>query len=199
MFYPLEVRAHFRRKTKDDLLLLEIIIIPRLWIHRIEIPLIELEGGKIPSLKVKAEVEGPANGTMLTDKSKIDFSRENISHILHNFLPYYKLIPCYFKSIKFFLGPWILKSFSWRTCFGTGDASITGVVNGALWTAKYFFWKKFSSFFKLETRPVINVCPDFNNRKLEMEIDGIFVTRLGNIIIASIYAWRNIRACRRKG
>jgi hypothetical protein len=33
---------------------------------------------------------------------------------------------------------------------------------------------------------------------LEVEIDGIFASTLGNIIIASIQAWRNLRTCRRK-
>lgn len=198
MLYPLEIRAHFRRKAKDDLLLLEVIIIPNLWIHRIEIPLIELEGGEIPSLKVKAEVEGPGKGTMLDKKGKVDFSPEFIRHVLHNIIPYYKLSTCYFKSVKFFLKPWIIKSFSWKTSFGTGDAAVTGIAAGVLWSAKFLFWKELTSLFNVQTQPVMNVCPDFNSSKLEVEIDGIFASPLGNIIIASIRAWRNLRACKRK-
>lgn len=198
MLYPLEIHAHFRRKAKDDLLLLEIIIIPNLWIHRIEVPLIELEGGKIPSLKVKAEMEGPGKGTMSESKSKLDFSPEFISHVLHNIIPYYKLMSCQFKSVKFMLKPWIIKSFSWKTSFGTGDAAATGIAAGVLWSAKYLLWKKFTILFNVQTQPIMNVCPDFHNSKLEVEIDGIFASPLGNIIIASIKAWRNLRACRRK-
>lgn len=199
MFYPVEIQAHFRRKSKDDLLVLKVIIIPNLWIHRIEVPLFELEGGKIPSLKVKTEVEGPGKGTMLDSKGKLDFSPEFIRHVLHNIIPYYKLISCYFKSAKFFLKPWVIKSFSWKTCFGTGDAAVTGIASGLIWSAKYFFWKELTSIFKVKIRPLINVFPDFNRSKLEVEIDGIFASSLGNIIIASIQAWLKLRACRRKG
>lgn len=197
VFYSLEVHLHYKRKQANDLLLIEIIIIPKLWIHRIEIPLIELEKGKIPSLKVKTELESPDNATMMQHKAKINLSWENIQHVLENILPYYKLIRCNFKSAKLLIRPWNLKSFSWHTCLGTGDAALTGIASGMLWSVKGLFWQSTTKLLNVEKNPNFEIQSNFSKRVLEVEIDGIFVCRLGNIMIGVINAWRHYRACRK--
>lgn len=196
LFFPLEIQTSYRRKADDDLLLFKIIIIPKFIIIRYEIPIIQLKGSKIPTLKVKSELEHLEND-LKTQKMDLDFSWENIRHFLENFLPYYKLIQCYFKSGKLFFRPWILKSFSWQTNFGTGDAAATGITCGVLWSAKYLLWQNLASIFRVNTKPVLAINPDFNQQKLEMEIDGIFACRLGNIIIAAFKALNNLRKCRK--
>lgn len=193
LFYPLEVQTYYRRKAEDDLLLIKIVIIPNVWIHRIEIPIIALEKGKIPSFKVKTELESPGNDTMLEGKAKYDISWDNIWHVIKNIQPYYKLISCYFKSGKILFRPWVLKSFYWNTSFGTGDAALTGLATGAIWSMKTLFWRQMTHVMNVNENPKFKVFPDFFNKKLEVEIDGIFACRLGNIIIAVIKAWLNLR------
>src|SRR5690625_3542881 len=70
----------------------------------------------------------------------------------------------------------------WHTYIGTGDASITGMITGGLWTIKGFVMRMIFHHQQVECRPHIEVYPLFQQKDLLIEGSCIVSIRIGQAI-----------------
>lgn len=80
--------------------------------------------------------------------------------------------------------------FKWITSYSTGDAAVTAVSYGLFWNLKGIFLKHLDRYVSYSRNDLeIEIIPDFNNTEdylFSTQINGIFSTRLGNIITVVI-------------
>lgn len=96
--------------------------------------------------------------------------------------------------ISYLLSKTVIKSLSWQTKFGLGDAASTGILTGIIWGVKSTLTNWFSARVKRFCHHTqLAVIPVFSAASFSMEVHCIFEVRLGHIIIAGATAIRKIR------
>ncbi len=78
-----------------------------------------------------------------------------------------------------------------RVKYGTGDAAITGIIYGAIWSFIGSVYGFLCRFFRIKF-PKVELEPQFGGKAFEIEAEGIITTRLVHIIIAGIRSGKNI-------
>lgn len=78
-----------------------------------------------------------------------------------------------------------------RVKYGTGDAAITGMIYGAIWSFIGSVYGFLCRFFSIKF-PKVELEPQFGGKAFEIEAEGIITTRLVHIIIAAIRSLKNI-------
>ncbi len=78
-----------------------------------------------------------------------------------------------------------------RVKYGTGDAAITGMIYGAIWSFIGSVYGFLCRFFRIKF-PKVELEPQFGGKAFEIEAEGIITTRLVHIIIAAIRSGKNI-------
>ncbi len=78
-----------------------------------------------------------------------------------------------------------------RVKYGTGDAAITGMIYGAIWSFIGNIYGFLCRFFRIKF-PEVELEPQFGGKAFEIEAEGIITTRLVHIIIAGIRSGKNI-------
>lgn len=70
----------------------------------------------------------------------------------------------------------------WKTYIGTGDASATGILCGALWGMKGSIVGLITNYMNILQKPMIEVNPTFQEKRLYSECSGMVSARLGQTI-----------------
>lgn len=76
----------------------------------------------------------------------------------------------------------------WKTNFGTGEASSTGLVIGGLWGIKGILMSYLSEHSRLKCHPHTNVLPHFQQKLMSSTFNCIVSIRIGQAIYAFIKA-----------
>ncbi|WP_156291479.1 DUF2953 domain-containing protein [Oceanobacillus salinisoli] len=79
-----------------------------------------------------------------------------------------------------------LHQLNWSTMIGTGEASSTGVVSGAIWAIKGSIIGYFAEKFILMCNPDIQVNPKFQQEYFQTNLDCMVSIRIGKAIQAFI-------------
>ena len=74
------------------------------------------------------------------------------------------------------------ESFCFRMNYGLGDAALTGISTGMLWGVIYSLLGVLDRYFEF-IKMDVNINPDFNDIKLQLEFDCIFKIKIVHIII----------------
>ncbi|MBR3119575.1 DUF2953 domain-containing protein [Oceanobacillus profundus] len=77
------------------------------------------------------------------------------------------------------LKPICLRHFTWSTVGGTGDAALTGIMIGGIWTIKNTVSLYLINKLQLKCKPIIHVEPNFQHRFLYTNLDCMLSMRLG--------------------
>ncbi len=72
-----------------------------------------------------------------------------------------------------------------RVRYGTGDAAITGIIYGGIWTLVGNIYSTVCRFWKVQF-PRLELEPVFGGKAFEIEAEGIIKTRLVHIITTAI-------------
>ena len=70
----------------------------------------------------------------------------------------------------------------WHTHYGVGDAAITAVLNGLVWSVKSTALSVLTLFCTFQQPPDIQVTPDFDKVGVDIRFESIFSARTGNIM-----------------
>lgn len=76
-----------------------------------------------------------------------------------------------------------------RIKYGTGEAALTGMIYGAIWTLVGNIYSFLCRFFRIEF-PELELEPVFGGKAFEIEAEGIITTRLVHIITAGLRSLR---------
>ncbi len=78
-----------------------------------------------------------------------------------------------------------------RVKYGTGEAAVTGMVYGAIWSLVGNIYAFLCRYFKVKF-PELELEPVFDGKAFEIEAEGIITTRLVHIITALFRSRKNI-------
>ncbi|MDL4841339.1 DUF2953 domain-containing protein [Aquibacillus rhizosphaerae] len=87
-----------------------------------------------------------------------------------------------------------IHQIEWRTSFGTGDASVTGLLSGVVWAVKGYIIGLIVNCMNVRTSPKIMVTPLFQQKQSYTELKCIASIRLGQAIYAIIQLARHFRS-----
>ena len=76
-----------------------------------------------------------------------------------------------------------------RVRYGTGEAALTGMIYGAIWTLVGNIYSFLCRFFRIEF-PAVELEPVFDGKAFEIEAEGIITTKLVHIITAGLRSLR---------
>jgi hypothetical protein len=95
------------------------------------------------------------------------------------------------RAVLAFLNVLYIHQFKWKTYFGTGDASSTGIASGGIWMVKSTMLGFFYELVKFKCEPQLSVLPYFQQKGFRTEIECIVSFRLGKAIYTVMHVLRN--------
>lgn len=194
------ISLNYSRKGKDDLVRVDVYLLRRFVMYRLEIPVLKLaEQSKLPWFESELDVEeGKAKTYSDREqrfvKNTIDIYLNHPAkwrELLKSFRYYTRL---YRKFMSRVLKDVTCEQLCWRTKLGVDDAAITSMIVGLLWAFKNSAVVLLRRRIKFIARPVLQVVPLFSHVGFETEVQCIFTIRLGNVINATLslvnLAWK---------
>jgi len=91
---------------------------------------------------------------------------------------------------QYLSGKIIIEELTFKIRFGVGDAAKTGIQTGLIWAGVGGVIAAANNFFTVEKPIDADVMPEFNQKMLDLYINGIIRTRVAHIIVAGIKAVR---------
>jgi len=180
----IQCRFTVLRNHNDDEVIIDLHTLYGLVKQRIAIPVIKflnLQDG----LNLKSEVVNKQNDHLETGMKeritgeKIKRAFENVRILLANCFHFHS---------------WMLKTLShvrctrfyWKTNIGVGDAAETAMTVGMVWGLKSSLLGFLFRFIRLETKPVLNVVPQYNALAFSSEVQVLLKIRVWHVITAII-------------
>ncbi|SES62226.1 DUF2953 domain-containing protein [Anaerobranca gottschalkii] len=182
---PLEINIQGKKRGKDDRLDIGIHFLWGLIHFDLDIPKIHT---KRNVLKIEGEVERD-KGKPFIDKEKnfiLSFSEflSFLNYIIEKKKEISKLLTKVTKITKRGLK---LTKFDLELEYGVEDAALTGVLYGFIWQGISVLIFLLNKTVKINCQPNIKIYPDFNRNLFKTELNCIFRTRVGYIIITSMF------------
>ncbi len=184
------ISLFYRRQGEDDRLDIDVYALEKLVHYHLEVPRARLaRRGGLPWPEAvvdtpggQAETRAGKEQRFVRNTWKIFRHHPRHWHYLMKQLRYYTRI--YKRLIARILAALACEKLSWRTGFGAGDAALTGMATGLLWTFKTQTYAYMQRRLKSVARPVIRVSPLYTRDGVEIELECIFSITLGNVINA---------------
>ncbi|MGD9678070.1 MAG: DUF2953 domain-containing protein [Vulcanibacillus sp.] len=182
MFSEIKIKIFFNREQKNDYFKIDLWFLYVIHLKK-EFPLIELDN---LSEGIKYTSKTNLNNSKVSENKKNRITISKIEDMYHNFIEIIKHIRNFNKSVKDFVKHLHVDNYKWETIIGTGDASLTGVLNGVLWGIKSFIIGWISSNTILEQCPVLKVKPEYNDKIFHSRFECILRFRVGYFIIIAV-------------
>ncbi len=180
----LKVSIHYSHYQDDDFLKIEFKAWFGLIKYKINIPLIKVDDNS-PTIVIKEEVQS-GRTEELKKKDTKQFSVEDMLNsirdmkaILEHVVSLHRIIRNFFKKVS-------VTKLEWHTAMGVGDAALTGMLTGALWTMKGSVIGMISHYFKLLENPNMTVQPLFQMAISQTSFKCMFQFRIGYAMVAGI-------------
>lgn len=184
IFTKLTVIINYYHHNDNDDLKIELKIWFGIIKYKINVPLIKIDDNS-PSVVVKGNTHmGNSSGesdemeqqiTPNKVKNRVKDFKEILDHVSHTYVIVRKL-----------LQKMTIKQFEWHSLLGVGDAAITGVATGVLWTLKGSIVGMLSHFLQLKKMPVLSVTPHFQFAVIQTRLTCIIQFRIGYAILAGL-------------
>ncbi len=199
-FLPVEFRIFYQKVAWDDALVLEMSFLHGLLKRRRAISLLQLTA---KGVKLQQKNSGRWFFLRKIRRQKKTTSYQGNSRNWREFFQSYQKWGLGMTLLTYFLPAqyhrWLFvvedlerrgrfTKFTWITRFGTGNPVSTATIYGVLWGAKSSLLGYLHRKIKFDLRPDIQVIPDFQNLRLDLNFDCIFRVKLGYIIVAAFIA-----------
>lgn len=199
LFSEAEVELKYERKGVDDRVTIRMYGPFGTVFQRTEISVVELTP-TLESLRLEVQMTTKEE---VGDAPKVDYRIEaDISEsqkLLRLARVMQGLFHDYRRVIKYALRRTKVRSLSWQTAIGTGDAAWTALVCGMLWGLKGVILGSLQSRMVMSDKnTAIAVFPSFGQRKFQTFLQCILSMRVVHIIGASYILWQEKRK-RKKG
>lgn len=166
----------------NDKVILKIKTLFGLFKYKIEIPFVDLDmkNNGIPFLKLNTEVEKNEDELIQENKTIVTFEemKKTVRKVKYYLKHYDSAIEYVFEKMK-------ISDFLWITEFGIGNAAVTGLLSGILWSVKSQLITIMRNNITCN-KVTLNVIPKFNKESFKTTIHCIISTKIGYIIIAAI-------------
>lgn len=182
LFTKIYTTIHYIHQANEDLLKLKIRLLGFIVIRR-ELPL------------TTEDMADQSNKT----KDSVDTSDIEENSLIKTYKKYKELIKKIINSkplILKFLSKVSVHHLSWKTNIGTGDASLTGILSGGLWSVKGAVIGMAMSHMKVKEQPDIEIVPLFQHKFVYSEFKCMTSVRLGQTIYAIFQLARHFQGSR---
>ncbi|MDS1030657.1 DUF2953 domain-containing protein [Bacillota bacterium LX-D] len=185
---PLTFQVFYRRKNNNDIFECNLFLTSYWKIAHFIIPKINFDLSIFHDSVLDLETKMP-EGLGKIDKQHIQVKKPR--KILRDILPKIKVIEKITKILvkinKKLFKKIVCKKLVWQTEFGLGDAALTAISSGLLWSFK---GKSYSNIRRNVNvsfrRPVLEVKPSFSAQVFNVNFKCIFIVQLGHAIFALI-------------
>lgn len=178
-----QFRLQYSRNQENDHLSIQVYMWKGLINHRLRVPAIKLKKKHLVHirLKQKLQVENASGEKIYQGKNQLDVS--GLKEIYHKIEHGISLLKEYQNEIGYFLNHLKIRQLSWSTNLGVGDAAVTGLLTGVVWTIKSNLVSGlYQNVSEKNSYPHLQVEPDFQGRRFSTAVDCIFVIRIGYIM-----------------
>lgn len=195
-FTSLRIQIVYRRQAENDDLEIELSVYRGLLRYRIHANMLQIRNMKT-GVKVAGEADaGPnqASGKQ-GEKKKEWITPHKVAEWARNFANWRRRVHNMDEILRTTLKRVRGESLEWHTNVGVGEAAVTGIVSGIVWTAKSAVLALLGRYVTLYTKPQLAVVPDFSRERLDTHLLCILRFRIGHAIIAAIriaihYFWK---------
>ncbi|SHJ64963.1 Protein of unknown function [Anaerobranca californiensis DSM 14826] len=182
---PLQINIQGKKWGKDDRLDIGIHFLWGLIHFDLDIPKLIIRRNQ---LKVEGEVERDNRKPLIDKEKQFKFS---ISEFL-SFLNYIiekknEILKLLSKVTKITKRGFKLTKFDLELEYGVEDAALTGILYGFIWQGISGLIFVLNKGVKFNCKPNVKIYPDFNRNLFKTELNCIFRTRVGYIIITSMF------------
>ncbi|WP_226036414.1 DUF2953 domain-containing protein [Aquibacillus saliphilus] len=187
LFIRIYTTIYYLYKGDTNILRVEVKMIGIKIVNR-EINMVESENSSMTMKK--------GNDISTKDQEKSNTSKYTPHELLSQFKKIKSLLGrvISFKSkTLIFLSKIKIHQMHWNTKVGTGDASVTGVISGAIWAVKGSIIGLLVRYMNFNVQPNIHVTPYFQQKLAYTELECIFSVRLGQTIYAIIQMIRHFQ------
>lgn len=152
------------------------------WIkYTIKIPLIKIDDSS-PSIIIKEKQR--TNIKQEEERLKLtlnDFLKRlrQIVEMIDHISGFYRILKRLLKRIR-------VHQFEWKSKIGIGDASMTGLLCGMLWSLKGMIIGVVYHYMNLQNKPLIQIAPNFQDKILQTRFQCMISFRLGHAIFAGL-------------
>lgn len=153
--------------------------------YTINIPLVKIDNNTASIvMKREAQPGGNPKSKNGTKREKITASKilngiQDTKMVIKHVIGLHTIIRIFMRKVK-------VKKLEWKTIFGIGDASLTGILTGVAWSVKSSAVGLISQYMRLETEPIIMVTPAFQQTFSQTHLTCIIQFRIGHAIVAAI-------------
>ncbi len=192
LFSSLKVKIDVGRKKADDDVSLEVRMLFGLIRFRYAVTYVDLLEnwqGWITGDQIKVPFYRKERTKFFPLKMKGRKGKKN----KRSFMQQLQMAGQFHRIAKSFLKKVKVDKFRWDTRVGTGDAAETGIICGLIWGVKGSVAGMISNYMSLKSMPRIHVSPSFNRKIFTVQFQCIVRMRIGNLIVAGIRLWINLR------
>lgn len=198
LFSRAELEVKYERKGSDDRITIRAIGPFGVVYQRTEVPVLEFdrrkEGWRF-ELETRAKEEVGQNLSAVARTELYIHEYRKITGFLRKLL---RLKEQFEPMVEFLLDHMEVRSFSWQTTVGVGDAALTAMLSGGLWGIKGSLLGVMQSRSNVRDRDVIiAVFPSFKQRKFQTFLQCIFSLKVVHIIYAQFIMLREKRRHRK--
>ncbi|MCS7464629.1 DUF2953 domain-containing protein [Paenibacillus doosanensis] len=180
----IQLRFTIMRMEQDDEIILDVHTMYGLVKRKLAIPVIKflnMEEG----VKLKTEVVDKMNEQLKQDgkenitSKKVREAFENMQILLANCFQFHHWLRSTMSHLR-------CTRLHWKTNVGVGDAAETAMTAGMVWGLKSSLLGFLFRYIQLETRPVIQVVPQYNKVMLASEIQFLAKIRVFYVLLAML-------------
>ncbi|WP_028548716.1 DUF2953 domain-containing protein [Paenibacillus sp. UNC451MF] len=178
----MQCRFTIVRKRQDDEIVVDVHTMYGLVKQRIAIPVVKFLN-VTEGVDYKTEIVNKANN-QLEQGTKNNLTNEKIKQAIENFQ---LLLAHCFQFNSWFretLHQVRCTEFYWKTNVGVGDAPETAMTAGMVWGLKSSLLGYLFRFVQLETRPVLQVIPQYNVVTFSSEVQVLAKIRVYEVMLA---------------
>ncbi|WIV10969.1 DUF2953 domain-containing protein [Proteiniborus sp. MB09-C3] len=183
IYIPVFIKIEIKRKNHDDIINVKATLLKGLIKFNYEISYIDLvTKDKSPLLKIRRKLEEKNTEKELLRKESV-LKYEDIIEIYNNIKKYSNTFN---KIIHYILKKIHINSLSLSTTIGLGDAALTGIAYGVLWTIIGTLLNILLNYKEIKDIKDMNISiyPNFNESILEVDFFCIIKLKIVHIIIA---------------
>lgn len=179
----MKVSINFKHTQDDDSLKIEFRVLFGLIKYRLNVPLIKIDNNS-PSLVVENNLESGDGEKEMEETTKI--TEDDLLKKFHDFKALLEHVVSFHRIIRHFLKKVKITELDWCSAIGAGDAALTGMLSGAVWTVKGSIIGLISHYFHLQNVPQVSVQPYFQMKVTQTVFKCMLQFRIGHAMFAAI-------------
>jgi len=177
----IKITVEYKRRKENDRIHLEFSAWWNVIKFKYEIPMVQIQS-LVKGVGVKQKTNMGSAAPL--PRKRFRLTPADVRYVLHRFYTLQKQVHDLNEISKKFLKHIYCERLEWYTKVGAGDAAITGLLTGAVWSIQSMVVGLTSNYITFRAVPKMDVVPAFQGKDINTQVHCILKFRIGNVIIA---------------